>query len=320
MRFRLSAAGMRDAWVPGMPRHARSVGCLLGVALACGWAATARAQPVAFEAPDTRSDELIWPGREHAWYDYAYTGTLTVGAALELFVLPSGENEPRRHVNVLFDFALHDEVVLGSEADRHAVATAADVMLGVLIAVPAVVDPAVVAWGVRGSPAVAWQMTMINLQAYAFSSLVSGVTKRVVDRARPMVAACEQDPDYDVNCTAADNHYSFPSGHASMAFTGAALNCLHHFQLDLYGGGAPDIISCATGVTMAAFTGISRMASDKHYASDVIGGALIGSVSGSLMPWLLYYLPGEPLTVTEGSFVLPVVNHEQIAVSWGGVL
>jgi membrane-associated phospholipid phosphatase len=277
----------------------------------------AQAQPEAADEADT-AESFVWPARTFAWYDYAYTGVLVGGAALEI-AMPVGTQEgERRHPGgILFDDALHDEIVLGSERERHTVATAADVMLGTLIAYPSIV-PAAVVWGGRGSGSAALQLTMINLQSFAFTSVVTGVTKRIADRERPIATKCVTDPDYDSNCATADKHYSFPSGHASLAFTGAALTCLHHFQLDLIGGGG-DAVACATGVALAAFTGVSRMASDKHYASDVIGGALIGSVSGSLMPWLLYYIYGADTAVTETSFVTPRVTSDDVGLSWTGV-
>lgn len=276
-------------------------------------------EPVAeVREPDTVG-EYVWPARPFRWFDYAYTGVLVAGAVVELALPPGDQAGESRHAGgILFDDALHDEVVLGAERDRHAVATAADLMVGTLVAYPAIV-PAAIVWAQRGSAFSALQLTMINIQAFAFTSLITGVTKRVADRERPIATRCFEDPNYDENCDSADNHYSFPSGHASVAFTGAALTCLHHFQLDLMGR-AGDMIVCATGVTMAAFTGISRMASDKHYASDVLAGATIGSVSGALMPWLLYYGFGGPPMVTETSFVTPMVTEDRVGVRWMGLL
>jgi membrane-associated phospholipid phosphatase len=299
------------------PRWWKQAGRALAVvALSAGLTSEAAAD----EPPDkTDGEELVWPGRRFGWYDYGYTGALTAAAVGEMF-LPVGDPalEDKRSGGILFDEALRDALVLGTESDRHGVATAADVLLGALIVFPTVVDAGIVAWGYYGSPDVAWQMTMVNLQSFAFTSLITGVTKRVADRERPMATKCREDPDYDDSCSASGGHYSFPSGHSSLAFTGAALICIHHFRLNLYGDGAGEIVTCATGVMAAAFTGISRMASDKHYASDVIAGATIGSVSGALMPWLLYYGFGPVTQVTETSTIMPVVSDETAGLSWAG--
>lgn len=279
-------------------------------------AGTAHAQTEPDEQP---SDELVWPARSFAWYDYTYTGALVAGATVEILLPPGDEQgEASRSGGILFDDALRDEIVLGSEADRHGVATAADIMMGTLITYSAGVLPGVVVWGVEGSGDAAWQMTMINLQSFAFSSLVTGGLKRIVDRERPVATECRQDPAYDDDCGNADSHHSFPSGHASLSFTAAVLTCMHHLELDILGT-AGDTITCTAAMTMASFTAMSRMASDKHYASDVIAGAAIGGVSGALMPWLLYYRFDVLPTVSEHSFVVPLANENELGLSYQGL-
>ncbi|MDB4987793.1 MAG: hypothetical protein JWN04_2971, partial [Myxococcaceae bacterium] len=42
----------------------------------------------------------------------------------------------------------------------------------------------------------------------------------------------------------------------------------------------------ALGVPLAALTGYLRLAADKHYFTDVLTGALVGSAVGFLVPWL----------------------------------
>lgn len=61
------------------------------------------------------------------------------------------------------------------------------------------------------------------------------------------------------------DHTSFPSGHTSAAFQGAAF--IHKRYGIKYG--LPAYLG-------AAFVGYSRVYADKHYKSDVIAGALIG--------------------------------------------
>ena len=40
---------------------------------------------------------------------------------------------------------------------------------------------------------------------------------------------------------------------------------------------------------MASLTGLFRIMADKHWMTDVLGGAGVGLFSGWLMPWLLHF-------------------------------
>jgi membrane-associated phospholipid phosphatase len=103
-----------------------------------------------------------------------------------------------------------------------------------------------------------------------------------------------------------------PSGHVSTAVTGAALICTHHLRLDLYGSRAADITACGLGIAAAVASGVSRIASDNHYTTDVLSGAAIGVVSGWLVPTLLHYARPIP--------VVPIANAHTLGVAWLGPL
>jgi len=65
------------------------------------------------------------------------------------------------------------------------------------------------------------------------------------------------------------SNHSFPSGHTSFAFsTAGSLTTMYGWKL-----GLPFILA-------GAFTGVSRLAQNRHYLSDVIFGALFGYVTG----------------------------------------
>lgn len=83
------------------------------------------------------------------------------------------------------DSPVRDAIALGSNADRHAVGSISDATMGILVSHPFVVDAALVSWAAKGSPDVALQMTMINLQSLAFASLLTGVTKRIAEPRAP---------------------------------------------------------------------------------------------------------------------------------------
>jgi membrane-associated phospholipid phosphatase len=62
------------------------------------------------------------------------------------------------------------------------------------------------------------------------------------------------------------SNQSFPSGHTSTVFaTATSLTMSYGWK------------AAVVAYPLAAFTGLSRMASDSHFASDVVAGALLGS-------------------------------------------
>lgn len=87
--------------------------------------------------------------------------------------------------------------------------------------------------------------------------------------------------------------HSFPSGHTSAAFQGAAF--IHKRY------GLEYAISAYAG---AAFVGYSRVQADKHYVSDVIAGALLGTASS-------FYFTTE----YKGCSITPIVSDEKFGIS-----
>lgn len=67
---------------------------------------------------------------------------------------------------------------------------------------------------------------------------------------------------------------SFPSGHTSQAFTGAAL-LFHHYKKE-------SILLASSGFLLAAATGGMRVLNDKHWISDVTFGAGLGMLVGTI--------------------------------------
>ncbi len=140
----------------------------------------------------------------------------------------------------------------------------------------------------RGNLEVAWQMTAMNIQAVGFVGLLTRAGHRYIARERPDVSDCEKDKSYNQVCLRG-SYASFPSGHTSAAGVGAGLICAHHLNLPLYGGGAPDILTCGVNVGMMALIGYSRLVADRHYVSDVVVGAGLGFGAGFALPVLLHY-------------------------------
>ncbi|MEZ4340559.1 MAG: phosphatase PAP2 family protein, partial [Sandaracinaceae bacterium] len=175
----------------------------------------------------------------------------------------------------------------------------------------------------HGDFELAMRLMVIDLQAHAIAQGLTTIIKHAVRRERPMARACREDPQRrasDPSCEGVAEPgiapESFFSGHTSLAFTSAALICLHHTELGLLGEGG-DAAMCATGLAMASTVGLLRILADRHYASDVIMGAAVGLVSGWLVPWLLHYDIGGPGR-TEASLA-PMIDANQLGAQIYGV-
>lgn len=123
--------------------------------------------------------------------------------------------------------------------------------------------------------------------AVAFG-LVNNLAKLAAARERPFVHfAAAGRPHQD------DDDLSFFSGHTGTAFTFAVsagmVAHLRHYKLE------PAI--WAGGLALAATTGYLRIAADKHYFTDVLTGAAVGSAIGIAVPTLFHHHLGESATV-----------------------
>jgi membrane-associated phospholipid phosphatase len=155
------------------------------------------------------------------------------------------------------------------------------------------VDAIVVASWYRRSPEVGWQQGLITAEVLAVTAGLQGVVSSLVSRERPYVRECGDDRREDSrDCTVNDRYWSFYSGHTSQSFAGAAVTCMHHAYVPLYGGGAADDWACVGALAVATGTALMRMGTDVHYASDVAVGALMGAATGVLVPWLFHYRYG----------------------------
>ncbi len=173
---------------------------------------------------------------------------------------------------------------------------------------------------------VATQLTLINWQTIGISFVLVRTSHVTVGRRRPYSKGCAQDPEYAYQCTSPQpgDTASFYSGHTNMSFTSAALTCMHHLELELYGHPVADGSICALAMGTSMLTGVLRIRADKHWASDVWVGALQGTVTGFGVPWLLHYRYGpegsdEEGIVPEGTALGPMVAQDRIGLQWVGL-
>jgi len=124
---------------------------------------------------------------------------------------------------------------------------------------------------------------------------VNQVVKFAVGRERPFVHRL---PEAQKALTAQpdDNNLSFFSGHTTWAFsmaTAAGTVCsMHGYKF------APWV--WAGGLTVATGTALLRIGADKHYATDVITGALVGTAFGIGVPRLFHQPEAVPGKTAQG--------------------
>ncbi len=112
---------------------------------------------------------------------------------------------------------------------------------------------------------------------------VNTVSKIAFQRQRPYAHAATMSGAGLLE-TSADDNLSFFSGHTTLAFSLAVsagtVASMRDYDL------APLI--WGVGLTSAAATGYLRIAADKHYTTDVLVGAAVGSVFGFAVPYFLH--------------------------------
>ncbi|UJR85682.1 phosphatase PAP2 family protein [Sandaracinus amylolyticus] len=263
------------------------------------------------------------PMRELGVVEATVSSVVSAGVLAATF-LPTPEHEtPQWRGGILFDDAVRDAFHLRSPSDRQLASTASDALVGTLVLAPVLVDAVLMAGLVRGDPELMGRMLLMNLQAHAVSFGLTTIFKKLVGRERPNARACREDPERqssDPLCESPpDPNASFFSGHTSLAFTSAALMCVQHSEIGLFGQEG-DAVMCATGLALATSVGLLRIAADKHYASDVLVGALVGALSGWLVPWLLHFDVADTVGIDGASATIaPMVDEQQIGIQLFGV-
>ncbi len=138
---------------------------------------------------------------------------------------------------------------------------------------------AIVTPGSRQSWTVAAMYAEVLLLGNGLGELLNGVA----NRTRPFVY--NRDPNIPVEeKLEVDARLSFPSGHTTNAFAAAVF--LSSVYARLHPGSSARTWMWAGSLTLAAATGYMRYQAGKHFATDIISGALIGSLAGWGVPKL----------------------------------
>ncbi|HKA89720.1 MAG TPA: phosphatase PAP2 family protein [Haliangiales bacterium] len=122
---------------------------------------------------------------------------------------------------------------------------------------------------------------MIIVESAVLAADLNQTIKFLVGRERPYVhalAASQKPID-------SEDNLSFYSGHTTLAFSLAVSSgTIASMRGYRY---AP--LVWATGLTVAVGTGYLRIAGDRHYFTDVLGGAAMGAIVGFLVPYVFHH-------------------------------
>lgn len=148
--------------------------------------------------------------------------------------------------------------------------------------------------------------SLIVAESTVVAAVVNQVVKFGFARERPFVHYLPRAPEAlrELTSSPSDNNLSFFSGHTTVAFaiatSSSTVATLRGYRL------AP--LLWGSGLTLAASVGYLRIAADKHYLSDVLTGAVVGSIVGVALPVIFHSPQGEPSASSNAALTAPSVR------------
>jgi len=115
-----------------------------------------------------------------------------------------------------------------------------------------------------------------SMESIFIASVITGATKIVAGRARPRISKDNARNFKLFRGLKGDNYESFPSGHTTAAFAFASIVTAEtsHWNSNSRWIVGPLMYGAAT------LTGVSRIYNNAHWASDVLAGAAVGTITG----------------------------------------
>jgi membrane-associated phospholipid phosphatase len=145
------------------------------------------------------------------------------------------------------------------------------------------------------------------VRAVAFTSGLTGVTKGIVGRSRPLASPGDAGVFTPGRGFTGGLHSSFPSGHTAAAFATATVLAR---EIDAAHPGARWVADPVL-FGAASFVGWSRVYDRQHWPSDVLVGAALGSLVGYEV---VSHAHGDRSSLTAGLF-----SHLRLGPSRRGV-
>jgi hypothetical protein len=214
-----------------------------------------------------------WPTFS-AWEGVA---TVAAGATTGVLFMMEPPKDAQWEGGVLFDDDVRDGMRLDSARDRRTARSIGDYTYYAAPLLPLLIDPLIAGTVHRDGKAA------LNLET------------RVSRRERPDATQCKRD-NPDGSCPG--DTESFWSGHTTISATSAGLVCANHARMPLWGHPVADAGACVLATSSAVATGVTRIAADRHYATDVLAGFGLGFGIGYAVPTLLHYTRDKDSTVS----------------------
>lgn len=161
------------------------------------------------------------------------------------------------------------------ESSRGA-ATASDLLLGAVLSAPLLVAAGEAAFSDFDAPGARFgEDAAVYAEALGLTLLATNTLKLAIQRPRPLTYNSAFARDERLH---GDARLSFPSGHSSTSF--AAASVLAVGLLERHGESAGVWLGVAGGYTLAAVVAYLRTAAGKHFVTDVLVGAGLGTAIG----------------------------------------
>ena len=173
--------------------------------------------------------------------------------------------------------------VVNSSRGRLRAARASDALLVATLAMP-VLDAAFHSREGGSRSRDAYRLLAGDGLAFGLQAALVTISKSAIRRARPYNHRCDGTVDLE-DCGSRSRYRGFVSGHSASAFTAASLVCAHQ---RLRGRSALGTVECVASLVLASLVGGLRIAAEKHYFADVVGGAIVGFLSGFVVPLVIY--------------------------------
>lgn len=153
-----------------------------------------------------------------------------------------------------------------------------DLLLAVSLVAPIISQSAI---GTEGDGA---RALGLYAETLGLSALLNGAVKVAVNRPRPYAYSTSAEAVATGNKAGSDRTRSFYSGHSAMSFAAAVSGSL---LLSMRTNDRPvRAANWGLSLALASSTAVLRVRAGKHFPSDVVVGALLGSTAGALVPLL----------------------------------